>query len=146
MREDRMPPGVTAIEHTADVGLEVRAPRPQALFERAAHGMAWLIDGDHAGSASPREALVRRPVELSASDLPALLRTWLRELLHLHQVEGLAFRDARFGVLTDDRLTAELALVPAAPEPIREIKGVTLHGLVAESRGDTWVARVIFDV
>jgi SHS2 domain-containing protein len=29
---------------------------------------------------------------------------------------------------------------------VREIKGVTLHGLTAEPRGNGWYARVIFDV
>ena len=29
---------------------------------------------------------------------------------------------------------------------VREIKGVTLHGLVVERRTEDWVGRVIFDV
>jgi SHS2 domain-containing protein len=52
----------------------------------------------------------------------------------------------RFEDLGPTRLTAVLDLAPDTRPPIREIKGVTLHGLVAERRSGGWIGRVIFDV
>jgi SHS2 domain-containing protein len=186
-------PGVTALDHTADVGIELEAPTLEELFLRAAAGMMWLLRGEDGpaevrgahgdgaeppggdGSADPsaEHAVVEReageagregaervlsqegasvaPVETralsaTADDLPALLREWLRELLFWYEVEGLAFEGARFEELYETGLRAEVTVVADPEEPIREIKGVTLHGLLAEPRGDRWVGRVIFDV
>ena len=87
-----------------------------------------------------------RRLSLSAEDAPELMRDWLRELLFWHETEGLAFAGARFETLAETQLEAEVTLRPARDEPVREIKGVTLHGLAAERRAGTWVARVILDV
>ncbi len=165
MRADLVPPGVTFLDHTADVGLDVTAPTLDGLFARAAAGMACLIHGaDRAGDArrtpesadsaqaasdgrAPGEApALRRRVTLSADDLPALLRAWLREILHWHEAEGLALRNAPFATLTETSLDSTATLEPDPLETIREIKGVTLHRLAVERRGEGWAARVIFDV
>jgi len=165
MRADPVPPGVTFLDHTADVGLDVVAPALDALFARTAAGMACLIHGaDRAGDARRAEVTagadkasaagrssgeappLQRRVTLSADDLPALLRAWLREVLHWHEAEGLALRDASFTALTERRLDATVTLAPDPLEPIREIKGVTLHDLAVERRDQAWAARVIFDV
>ncbi|MBW3535636.1 MAG: archease [Gemmatimonadetes bacterium] len=134
-------PGVRALEHTADLGLEVDAPDPAALFERAALGMVWLLD-----ERPPPEPTLHRSVVLTAPDLPALLRAWLREILLWHEMEGFAPSSATFTVLEDARLEAEVRGGAASPAPVREIKGVTLHALAAEARNQRWWARVIFDV
>jgi SHS2 domain-containing protein len=141
---------VTFLDHTADVGLEVGAPTLAELFTRSAAGMACLIHGaDRAGDARRAPAggaVAERRIALSADDLPALLRSWLREVLHWHEAEGLALRGAAFAALTEAALEATVTLVPDALEPIREIKGVTLHRLAVERRGQGWAALVIFDV
>ena len=134
-------PGVTALDHTADVGLEVDAADPPELFERAALGMAWLLDERPPPAPAERRALV-----LEAPDRPTLLRAFLREILLWHEMEGFAPAAVSFAVLEDGRLEAEVAGGPAAPEPVREIKGVTLHALAAEARNARWWARVVFDV
>lgn len=168
MPTEPVPPGVTFLDHTADVGLDVVAPTLAELFGRTATGMACLIHGaDRAGDAHPAadaqadpaavEAArsgggpgetdaLRRRVTLAADDLPALLRAWLREVLHWHEAEGLTPRRVAFAALTESSLEAAVTLAPDPLEPIREIKGVTLHGLAVERRGRGWAARVIFDV
>jgi SHS2 domain-containing protein len=150
--------GVTALDHTADVGIDLEAPTLEDLFLRAAAGMMWLLRGED-GSPELRRADLggayrqdsegsaeSRPLAVTAADPAALLREWLRELLFWYEVEGLAFEGARFEALSDTGLVAEVEVVADRVEPIREIKGVTLHGLLAEHRGDGWVGRVIFDV
>lgn len=138
MRPEPIPPGVTFLDHTADVGLDVVAPTLAELVLRTAAGMACLIHGgDRAGdargvgvAAAPGEpAVLQRRVALRADDLPALLRAWLREVLHWHESEALALRDASFPALAETALEAVVTLAPDPLEPIREIKGVTLHGL-----------------
>lgn len=150
-------PGVRALEHTADVGLEVEAPDPPALFHRCALGMRALVEGGGAPRPGSQAGLETRFLELSAPDLPRLLAAWLRELLFLHEVKGFGYRSASFQTLDPPLLRARVEGDAAARVPDREIKGVTYHGLEAgpnreREGGDggrkdaPWRARVIFDV
>lgn len=159
------PSGVRAIEHTADLGLEIEAPSLPELFDRSAAGLFMLVRGLEPGgpedSAAGRrtqgftgledaaEGGVERTVDLAATDLPALLVAWLRELLYLHQDEGLVYGAAEFDAVDEAgaSLRARVRLRPAAREPVREIKGVTYHQLAVARRADQgWAARVVFDV
>lgn len=139
-------PGVISMDHTADLALEVTAANPEELLGRAAAGMFHLLLERRTGRED--EA---RPLDLRAADPASLLRNWLRELLFWHDTEGFApaafeFRRLRFGEESESALEAVVhGGVEDAP-PVREIKGVTLHGLVAEPRDDGWFARVVFDV
>lgn len=133
--------GVRSLEHTADVGLEVEAPDREVLFVRAARGMLVLLH-----DRVPDTGDEMRRLAVDAPDLPSLLREWLRELLYWHEVEGFAATGAEFRRLEPTGLDASVRGGPAPDDPIREIKGVTLHGLVAEEREGGWYGRIIFDV
>lgn len=143
------PEGVRALDHTADVGLVVDAPDLPALFTRAALGMEWLLGENieavtRMGRGPARAGDV--DITLYAPELPVLLADWLRELLYLRQVRGRRFESARFQELSGTALLARIRLAPAG-EPVREIKGVTYHGLEADrAPGGGWRARVIMDV
>lgn len=145
MGTEHVPPGITPLDHTADVGMEVTASTLPALFTRAALGALWMVEGDRDAPTTHEPSAPRR-LTLSAPDLPALMRSWLRELLHWRELEGLCFLGASFTTLTDHGLDAQVMTAPGAGDPVREIKGVTLHDLVAERRGEGWFGRVIFDV
>ncbi|TVR66638.1 MAG: archease [Gemmatimonadales bacterium] len=145
------PPGIRALDHTADVGMEVRGDSLAQLFTRAAAGAIWTATGKGPHGA---EDGVRVQVELEADDLEGLLRSWLRDLLYRFEVEGqevsgvddLSFSETGSGTFT---LSATVHVVPAPEHPLREIKGVTWHGLTL--RGPSapapgWFARVIYDV
>lgn len=144
-------PGVTFLEHTADVGLDVEAPSVELLFHRAAAGMLALLRGDEegpgpegwaeAGPSSPEPRLL----EIAARDRPGLLRAWLRELLLLHETGGADYAGGTFLELTERRLEALVRTAPAEGA-VREIKGVTYHELQVRRTGKGWGARVIFDV
>ncbi len=137
-----MPGEVRSLEHTADVGIEVRAPDLEALFDLAARGMLELIRGErpaHAGD-------IERTVELEAGDVAGLMVAWLRELLYLHAVDGLAYHSASFEALGPRRLRARVTMFADDGPSVREIKGVTYHALRVEGAHDGWHARVIFDV
>lgn len=138
-------PGAHALDHTADVGLALEAATLEALVERAALGMAWLLLERPA--AGPR---TERRLQVSAPDAPALLREALRELLWWHEAEGLTVAALDAVQVRADAAGLTLsatATLAADPEPpVREIKGVTLHGLAAERRDGTWHGGVVFDV
>ncbi len=151
--------GVRAIEHTADVAIEVTAPTLEQLFDRAAHGTFAMIagadeiePGSHAEGSPPGEessdhrSREERVLALAADDLAGLLALWLRELLFLHEVRGLAYIGARFASIDGRHLSATVGLGRDPRPPVREIKGVTYHGLSAARENDTWRARIIFDV
>jgi len=141
--------GVRLLEHTADVGLEVEADTPVELFRRAALGMTHLLLDDVPILQGGGEV---RLVSLRSTELPDLLREWLREVLHLHESEGFAVSSMDLSLSEGWELNGELLGVIDPAVPIREIKGVTLHGLRAEPRernqtgGREWCGRVIFDV
>jgi SHS2 domain-containing protein len=138
------PPGVEPVDHTADVGLRVRADTLASLFERTAAGMCTLIEGEACAEARAGES-GGCTLTLESDDVSSLLVAWLRELLFRHQVERAAFAGATFLRLAETALEARVSF-RAAREPVREIKGVTYHGLEAEREEGRWRARVIFDV
>jgi SHS2 domain-containing protein len=142
----RSPPeGVQELEHTADVGIEVRAPDLAALFHRAALGLLHVLGGE-AEPEGPQDS--ERPIEirLDAAGTDLLLSRWLREILFLRETEALAYRRAEFSRLTPDGLDARVLVRPARGNPEREIKGVTYHGLAVEDEQGAWRARIIFDL
>jgi SHS2 domain-containing protein len=153
-------PGVSGLDHTADVGLEVEAPDLPELFRRAAIGALWLVLERQAqgGSENPDEpgGSGPRTVELSDEDLGNLLRSWLRTVLLWAETDEFVTTEARLTLLptplckSPDGLAyglfAEVEGQTDQGPRVREIKGVTLHGLRVEKAGEGWFAQVIFDV
>ncbi|HSM08981.1 MAG TPA: archease [Gemmatimonadota bacterium] len=153
--ENQLPPGVREIEHTADLGMEVEAASLEELFQRAAAGMMALVRSTDDGPVErPADDMSLRPtvrsvrIELDGDepDVAALLVRWLRELLYLQEVAGFVYHDATFQRLDGSGLRASVRPHPDPSRQIRELKGVTYHGLEVERDGDRWRARVIFDI
>ncbi len=158
MEASELYPGVRAVEHTADVAIAVRADSLAQLFHRAAMGMLALIHGEdepesfldlpppppqeEPGAAPEQE----RRLSLEADQLSALLLLWLRELLYLYEVHDLVYREAAFERLDDRGLEAHLRLGAPERQAVRELKGVTYHGLEVRREPEGWRATVIFDV
>lgn len=158
-------PGVREFEHTADLGMTVRADTLEELFRRAAAGMMALVRADDADDERGRDALTDvggispdvdetpRDVEIRTiaidppkKDIGTLLVRWLRELLYLQEVEGFVYGEADFERLDASGLCATVTARTEPARQIRELKGVTYHGLEVEREDDGWRARVIFDI
>ena len=75
----------------------------------------------------------------------ALLAEWLRELVYHIATKHAVPRRVRLSIQEADRLRAQIGFTDAAAI-VREIKGVTWHGLEVKRDDDRWHARVIFDV
>ena len=151
-RDEGAPEGVQALDHTADVGIRVEAQDLESLFRRVALGSLWLAVGEASSlpdAAQSKEATTRT-VELEAEGLDALLRSWSREVLYWQEVEDFLVREIPELEITNResrfRLRARVRGELSPVSPLREIKGVTWHGLEVHQRGSVWHAQVIYDV
>jgi SHS2 domain-containing protein len=131
-------------EHTADLGLRVRAPDLDTLFAEAAGALFAAIVEDPS-AVRPEQSI---EVRLAADDREYLLFDWLKELLYRFDVDHLVF--SRFEVhVGADGLTGRAwgeALDRTRHEPAHEVKAITYHGLKVEQTADGWLAEVIVDI
>src|SRR5947209_10988910 len=131
-------------EHTADLGLRVRAPDLHTLFAEAALALFATVVEDLA-TVEPRQQV---QVKLEGDDRPYLLFDWLNELLFRFDTEHLLF--SRFEVrVVDGGLTGTAwgePLDPARHALDHEVKAITYHGLRVEQTADGWLAEVIVDI
>lgn len=131
-------------DHTADLGLRVRADCLNTLFADAARGLFSVMVGD----LDQVRLVVERTVHQSGQAWEYMLFDWLAELLYLFDTEKLVL--ARFDVRVDNGgLSATcwgepLDLQRHALE--HEVKAVTYHGLRVESQDGQWLAEVIVDI
>ena len=131
-------------DHTADVGLRVRATTLDSLFVDAAIGFSSLI----VANLAEVRPMVQRTVEINGNAPDYLLFDWLNELLYLLDSEQLVF--SNFEV----RLNAAGLTAVCRGEPIdrdrhqleHEVKAITYHDLKVEQVGTTWLAEVILDI
>jgi SHS2 domain-containing protein len=131
-------------EHTADLGLRIRAADLPTLFAEAAQALFSVIVEDLA-TVCPLQPI---DVRLEENDCELLLFDWLKELLYHFDAEHMLF--GKFEVKLDGgSLTAT-----AWGEPLdrtrhvleHEVKAITYHGLsVVEVEGG-WEAEVIVDI
>ena len=134
------------IEHTADVGISVRASTREDLFSKASLAMfALMAERKNNAPAQLHSQIIS--VRLSAANREELLVNWLNELLSLSAVRGVVFSSFAFEKLSDTELAA--SAIGEALEHYRintEIKAATYHELSVENNQHQWKARVIFDV
>jgi SHS2 domain-containing protein len=131
-------------DHTADLGLRIRAADLDTLFVEAAQALFATVVEDLA-TVRP---LQRIDVEIPGNEIDFLLFDWLRELLYHLDAEHLLFGKFEVHVRADG-LTAL-----AWGEPLdrsrhnmeHEVKAITYHGLRVEKVGDLWEAEVIVDI
>lgn len=127
----------TLIDHTGDIGIDVRSPSLEGLFADSARAMFEIlakIPADAKGEAETIE---------TGADADAL-RDFLGELLYRFSVE----RKMYVGFTPrSGRVEAAWEPYDAARHPLgTELKAVTWHQLEVTRENDGWRARVIFDV
>jgi SHS2 domain-containing protein len=131
-------------EHTADIGLRVRAADLGELFADAARAMFSVMVGN-LEAVRPIEAV---SITLERDETDALLRGWLAELLYVFQVRRMVFSSFEVNV-GPTGLTAVVRgepIDPARHETDVEVKAVTWHGLKVERTDGGWLAEVIVDI
>ena len=137
-------PDYRMIDHTADLGIELRSIDLIGLFEGAALVLFDLLtDLDRVEPAEERTIAVR------GVDVADLMVSWLGELLSLHDAEEFLFRRFRVEALSETALEAVVAgerFDPGRHVIKGELKAVTHHGARVGPEAGGWTARIIFDV
>jgi len=131
-------------DHTADLGLRVRADDLNTLFRDAAVGLFAMIV-ERVPADDPGETL---EFHIAGSRLDWLFLDWLNELLFTFESRKLLLHGFEVDVGTervDARATA-VAFDAGRQRPLHEVKAITYHGLRVERTGLGWVAEVIVDI
>jgi SHS2 domain-containing protein len=151
-------------EHTADVGLRVRAVDVVELFSDAARGL-FSVMAANLSSVQPVEEIA---IHLESDNLEDLWHNWLSELLYAFHGRRLVLTEFHVDVQLPERCEAITAdsqppAICASPavlnavvrgEPIDpkrheielEVKAVTWHRLKVERQPNGWLAEVILDI
>jgi SHS2 domain-containing protein len=131
-------------EHTADLGLRVRARSLDELFRDAAQGLFSIITEELPEGGAERPFRFR----LEGRRYDHLMFDWLNELLYTFDTARVLLD--RFDVRVDDTglaATARGRPVEGAESFLqREVKAITYHQLRVERRDDEWFAEVIVDI
>ena len=131
-------------DHTADLGLRVKAPQLDELFVEAARGlMSILVDNTDSIQAVQSEEL-----QIEGSEREYLFFDWLNELLYRFEATQMVY--SKFQLQFDDigihatikgeRLDRRRHILS------REVKAITYHGLKVEESSSGWLAEVIVDI
>ncbi|OGP55390.1 MAG: hypothetical protein A2162_11770 [Deltaproteobacteria bacterium RBG_13_52_11b] len=132
------------LDHTADTGLIVHGKDLKSLFENAGEGFFNLIT-----DLKTVRSRVERRVELGGETLERLMVDWLTELLFLHEVELLLFKEFRVESVGEEGLKAVVMGEPfqEGTHVIKtEVKAVTHHQIRVQQEQEGWSAQVIFDL
>jgi SHS2 domain-containing protein len=131
-------------EHTADLGLRVRAPDLDTLFAEAALCLFSAVVED----LDAVRPLQRTDLRVEGTDRDYLLFDWLRELLYQFDSRHLLL--SRFEVRVNEAGLEGSAwgepFDPARHALAHEVKAITYHGLKVEQTADGWLAEVIVDI
>lgn len=131
-------------DHTADVGLRIRATRFEELLVEAGRALTSVLVEDPNACVSDRS----ESIELSADTPVDLLFDWMSELVYLFATRRFVPCDFEVEV-AGDSLKAHLdgwRFDPDRHAGGHEVKAVTYHGLKASRDADGWVAEVILDI
>jgi SHS2 domain-containing protein len=131
-------------EHTADIGIRVRAASLEELFADAARGLFSVIAAN-LDAVQPLQAIA---FTIAGERYDELLLDWLDELLFTFDTERLLFRDVdvQFGPAGITATARGEPIDRARHELNMEVKAITYHGLKVERDGDGWLAEVIVDI
>jgi len=132
------------LDHTADIGIRVKAAGLKQLFADAALAMLEVIvECDEGGRGETRE------ISIEGRDYPDLMVRWLSEILYLFAGEKLVTGAVDIVSLFETNLVAKVSVSVLDGERhrvIREIKGVTYHDITVRRVVRGWQAKIIFDI
>jgi SHS2 domain-containing protein len=131
-------------EHTADLGLRIRAASLDTLLAEAGEALFATLVED-LGTVQPAQEI---EVRLPPDEPEFLLFDWLNSLLYRFDTEHLLL--CRFAVTVGPEGLLGKAwgepLDRGRHEPGHEVKAITYHGLKVEQTSAGWLAEVIIDI
>ena len=132
------------IEHTADIGIRVKAKSLKQLFVNA--GLA-IFDIIAEKKSSPKPKQEKISIRQRGENIEELLVNWLDELLFLTATREIVFTG--FSIKKIDAGLVEAVGTAVAGKNYRintEIKAATYHKLKVSKTKSGWQAEVILDV
>lgn len=135
------------IEHTADIGVRIRAKDLKGLFQNAARAMFDIIAEKRPQTKDRRPQTKKIYLKQKADDLEELFVNWLNELLSLSAAKELIFFDFKIDKLDERNIEAQAFGYSIANYKLNtEIKAATYHQLKIKEDKNGWEAELIFDV
>lgn len=146
------------LEHTADVGIRVKASSLEGLFKNAGLAITNLSAEKQKIQYPQKHKIV---VEQKADNVEELFVNWLNELLSASAAEGLIFEDIKINQINENFVDAiAIGTDRQNYKTNIEIKAATYHQLKVQKSGSHWpgsrglpsnrqshwLAEVIFDV
>lgn len=132
------------IEHTADIGIRVKAGDLKSLFKNAALAMFDIIC-EKLPTKSVRLEEIK--IKEKADNIEELFINWLNELLSLSASKDLIFSDFRINHLDKNNIEAVALGINISNFKVNsEIKAATYHELKIKEINSGWQVEVIFDV
>ena len=132
------------LDHTADIGIIIHGENLKTLFENAGKAFFHLIT-----DLRKVKRRVERRVHIEGESLDRLMVDWLSELLYLHDVENLLFKEFKVESVGGDGLKATVKGEPFQDgvHVIKtEVKAVTYHQIEVRQETGGWRAQVILDL
>jgi len=132
------------LDHTADIGIIVYGEDLKALFENAGQAFFHLIT-----DLRRVRRRTERKIMIKGESLDRLMVDWLSELLYLHDVQNLLFKEFKVESVGEDGLKAIVKgeLFQEGVHAIKtEVKAVTYHRIEVRKEKGGWRAQVIFDL
>lgn len=139
-----MHPSYEMFDHTADLGVRVRAASLAELIKPASDALfAAIGEMAMAGPGEPRR------IEAAGDDQAVMLRDYLAEALYLFECEASRFFPKRIEEFSERKLVVEGLLVPLDVQRCayyREVKAVTYHELAIREIEGGFEAVFIVDI
>jgi len=133
------------LDHTADIGILVRAGTLEGLFTGAAQAMIQII--------CPHCQIVAKEnhlLHLFGEDRQELMVNWLSELNFLLQTRQFLTAKTEISLLSDQELRVQVSgerINPLSHVIRCEIKAVTYHRIQVHQESDgSWRTQIYFDV
>ncbi len=128
------------IQHTADIGLELRGKNLEEIFGSALLGMINILN-----PIKISDTIIKRKINVKSMDISSLIVDFLNEILYFCYTENEFYDKIKFTKISDDSLIAELQGKKCGGFG-EDIKATTYHGVKIKKEKDDFRVDIIFDV
>lgn len=129
------------VEHTAEVGIKVRAGSAKELFSESLRGLMDIMRPEIKSECQP----VKKHYRLKTGDRLQLLVDFLNEALSLAQINKETYQQVRFSKFSETFLEAELSGFPVESFG-EDVKAVTYHRAEIKKENRSWTTVLILDI
>lgn len=136
-------------EHTADIGLRIRARDLDRFFKDAAEGFFHLVTNLSVVQKTSSKNFLEIEMNFQEENVVELFMRWLQELLFVFSTRHAVLLKYHFTTLTPTMLRLKTKAVrfdPAKHPSRHEVKAVTHHQFRVVREKSGWFAEVIFDI